>query len=221
MEDRIFKYALIISLVIHIGILARMSYSNIHFKVNPVKGIEVVYPNIAVQKLTGVDQAEKQSDMKITLREMTQQLTKEDANLSSFIKDISKMNDDFLHSEAKPKPKESTKVKRKVSVPEIETKKIKNPLYTKYYHDIRNRIRERAYQNYEKFDDGEVYVTFVIVQDGMLRDIKIIENRTNANQYLRRVSLKSVKQASPFPAFPEELKYPELSFNVVISFEVE
>ncbi|MDD3374750.1 MAG: hypothetical protein PHY73_03375 [Candidatus Omnitrophica bacterium] len=221
MEDKIFKYALAFSLIIHIGILARMSYSNIHFQANPINSIEVVYPRITIQKEV-VDREKKQArDIKVNLEKSTQELTKQKSNLSSFMKDMSKLADDLIHPNTKPKSAKSDKAKRKISVPEIDSKNIKNPLYTKYYQDIRNRIREKAYDNYEQFDAGEIYITFIIESDGVLKDIKIIEERTNANQYLRRISIRSVQQASPFPSFPEDLKYPELSFNVVISFEVE
>ena len=221
MEDKIFKYALAISLIIHIVILARMSYSNIHFQTNPINSIEVVYPKMAIQNKVVSREKQRMHDMKVNLEKTTQELTEQKSNLSSFMKDMTKLADDLIHGSTKPKIAKSDKAKRKVSVPEIEPKKIKNPLYTKYYQDIRSRIRERAYQNYEQFDAGEVYVTFIIQGDGGLKDIKIIEERTNANQYLRRISIRSVQQASPFPSFPKELKYPELSFNVVISFEVE
>ncbi|MDP8265073.1 MAG: TonB C-terminal domain-containing protein [Candidatus Aceula lacicola] len=221
MEDKIFKYAIAISLIIHIGILARMSYSNIHFQTNPINRIEVVYPKMTVQNKVVAQEDQRTRDMKINLEKTTQELTEQKLNLSSFMKDMTKLADDLIHRNVKPKIVRSDKAKRKVSVPEIEPKRIKNPLYTKYYQDIRSRIREKAYQNYEQFDAGEVYVTFIIEDDGGLKDIKIIEERTNANQYLRRISIRSVEQASPFPPFPEGLKYPELSFNVVISFEVE
>jgi len=35
------------------------------------------------------------------------------------------------------------------------------------------------------------------------------------------VAEKSIFDASPFPAFPKDLDYPELSFNVIISFQIE
>ena len=221
MEDKIFKYALAISLIIHIGILARVSYSNIHFQTNPINSIEVVYPKITIQNKVIGDEKKRSSDMKLNFKKTTQELTKQKASLESFMKDMTKLADDLIHPSAKPKSVKSDKAKRKVSVPEIDSKRIKNPLYTEYYQNIRSRIREKAYYNYEQFDAGEIYITFIIQNDGILKDIKIIEERTSANQYLRRISIRSVQQASPFPPFPEGLKYPELSFNVVISFEVE
>ena len=60
----------------------------------------------------------------------------------------------------------------------------------------------------------------MLSSDGSLKEIKIINNKTVANDYLRNVGLRSIKESSPFPAFPFDLKYPELSFNIVISFEI-
>ncbi|MDP8265542.1 MAG: hypothetical protein P9M07_01205 [Candidatus Aceula meridiana] len=141
--------------------------------------------------------------------------------LDSLTKDISKLSEDFFQKGQKPKQPAEKGTKRKVSVPALEAQQIKNPLYLDYYKEVRSSIRERAYVNYQQFDSGEVYLAFIVEASGELKQIRIIEERTKANQYLRRVSVQSVKEASPFPPFPEELKYPELSFNVVISFEVE
>jgi hypothetical protein len=33
------------------------------------------------------------------------------------------------------------------------------------------------------------------------------------------VGVKSVQEAGPFPPFPQDLNYPELTFNVSISFQ--
>ncbi len=163
---------------------------------------------ITIQNEVVANKKKQAHDMKVKLEKVTQELTKQKASLSSFMKDMSKLADDLMHPSAKPKEAKSDKAKRKVSVPEIESKNIKNPLYSKYYQNIRSRIREKAYRNYEQFDAGEIYITFIIQSDGILRDIKIIEDRTSANQYLRRISIRSVQQASPFPPFPEDLKYP-------------
>lgn len=218
MEDRIFKYALMLSLLLHIVVLLRLSYSNIHFFSQPVKSLEVVYPKITIEKGAISKKKKPLKGMKVELENQPVS-TKE--RLDSLMKDISKLSEDFFHKGQKPKQPGEKGAKRKISVPALETRQIKNPLYLDYYKEVRSRIRERAYVNYKQFDSGEVYLTFIVEADGELKRIKIIEERTKANQYLRRVSMQSVKEASPFSPFPEDLKYPELSFNVVISFEVE
>ena len=110
--------------------------------------------------------------------------------------------------------------KKTVSVPALQSEKINNPSYANYYSLVRGRIKQRAYFNYSEYYAGEVYVTFILTSDGTLKELQILEDRTTGGQYLRTIGLKSVKEASPFPPFPKELHYPELTFNVVISFQV-
>jgi outer membrane biosynthesis protein TonB len=111
-------------------------------------------------------------------------------------------------------------MKKTVSVPVLESEKINNPSYQNYYSLVRARIRQRAYFNYAEYYAGEVYLTFILNNDGSLKDIKIIEEKSSGGPYLRTIGLKSIKEAVPFPQFPKELNYPELTFNVVISFQV-
>jgi len=86
---------------------------------------------------------------------------------------------------------------------------------------VREKIRRAAYQNYSRIDTGEVFLSFIISNDGYVRDTNLVEEKSSTNFYLREIALRSIKEASPFPNFPKELDYPQLSFNVVISFEVE
>ncbi|MDD5116385.1 MAG: TonB family protein [Candidatus Omnitrophica bacterium] len=112
-------------------------------------------------------------------------------------------------------------IKRKVSLPKIEMARINNPSYISYYQLVREKIRRSAYQSYIHNEVGEVYLSFVISNDGYVKDIRLIDAKTNASEYLKRIALKSVRDASPFPNFPKELDYPQLSFNIIISFEIE
>ena len=103
----------------------------------------------------------------------------------------------------------------------MKSEKINNPVYLDYYQIVRNKIKERAYRNYSRTDAGEVYLTFVLASDGSLKQIKLVDEKTSGGAYLKDVGLKSIRDSSPFPSFPRDLAYPELSFNVIISFEVK
>ena len=94
-------------------------------------------------------------------------------------------------------------------------------LYKSYYQTIRERIRNFAYVNYLRYGEGEVYLSFILSSDGSLKDIKIFDAKSTNDAYLRDTALKSINDSSPFPSFPKSLAYPELSFNVIISFEVD
>jgi len=112
-------------------------------------------------------------------------------------------------------------IKKKITLPPIDIEKIKNPSYINYYQIVREKIRRAAYQNYLREEEGEVYLSFIIADNGPLKDVRILGDKSSNSTYLKDVALRSIQAASPFPAFPKELDYPQLSFNVVISFEIE
>ena len=112
-------------------------------------------------------------------------------------------------------------VKKKIVIPPIDIKKINNPIYVSYYQTVREKIRHSAYNNFAQAEEGEVYLTFTVSSDGYIRDIRLVEEKSSPNPYLRKVGFASIKQSSPFPNFPKELDYPQLTFNVIISFEIE
>jgi len=112
-------------------------------------------------------------------------------------------------------------VKKKVTLPEIGVDKNASPSYMNYYNLVREKIRRTAYQKFTRLDAGEVYVSFIISCDGTLEKVRVNEEKSVSNRYLQEIALSSIKDSSPFPKFPAELDYPQLSFNVVISFEFE
>ena len=112
-------------------------------------------------------------------------------------------------------------VKKKITLPPIDLDKINNPSYISYYQIVREKIRRAAYQNYTRAEVGEAYLSFLIFSDGSLKAVQLIEEKSSPSTYLKEIALRSIKEASPFPNFPKELDYPQLSFNVVISFEIE
>lgn len=114
-----------------------------------------------------------------------------------------------------------TAIKKKITLPAIEMAKIDNPSYINYYQIVREKIRRSAYQNYTHNETGEVYVSFIISNDGDIKDVRLAEEKTKANDYLKNIAVRSLRDASPFPNFPKELDYPQLSFNIIISFEIE
>jgi len=94
----------------------------------------------------------------------------------------------------------------------------KNPAYMDYYQLIRERIRLKAYRYYNSDKQGEVFLTFIISNDGKLEGL-YLNNTSSSDKGLVEISLRSIKDASPFPAFPPQLKYPQLQFNISIYFK--
>jgi outer membrane biosynthesis protein TonB len=112
-------------------------------------------------------------------------------------------------------------VKKKITLPPLTDTKITSPVYLNYYQIIREKIKRAAYHNYTSSISGEVYLSFIILNDGTLKLVKRHDGKSSAHIYLKQIAERSIRDAAPFPSFPEELDYPELSFNVIISFEVE
>lgn len=94
-----------------------------------------------------------------------------------------------------------------------------NPAYINYYKIIRGKIRDNAFRYYNQKEEGEIFLSFVVAGNGQLREIYLKKESTN-DETLRNIAARSVKDASPFPGFPRELKeYHQLQFNISIHFK--
>ncbi|MCM8791759.1 MAG: energy transducer TonB [Candidatus Omnitrophica bacterium] len=216
-SDNTFKYALIISMVVHAAIFLNPSVLKLPQKPKDQK-IEINYIKMATTQYAKLEEEKKEINLKTTQRIQIKKIQP-----PPFINKDEIFKNRMMGSLPKPSiPKpDIILVKKIVQLKPIELEKINNPVYTNYYQTVREKIRRSAYQNYNRSDTGQVYLTFIIIADGTLGSCRIIEEKTNANSYLKGVALKSIKDASPFPVFPKELSYPQLTFNVIISFEIE
>jgi len=84
-------------------------------------------------------------------------------------------------------------IKRKITLPAIEMAKIDNPSYISYYQIVREKIRRSAYQNYTHNETGDVYVSFIISNDGYIKDVHLVEEKTTVNGYLKNIALRSIR----------------------------
>lgn len=226
-EDRVIYWALVGSCVLHASFLGFA-----YFVIPPVvkakiKTMEIQYqPKQKANVEKRQSRIESVSDLKESRKNIhaseTVKLIEKQLAGAAFLKDTIVRAQRVDVQDKQPLKMTNLVEKRSISVPVVASQKITNPKYVGYNDRIRDKIRNRAYFYIDdpKFQAGEVYLTFVVTADGNLKDLQIINDRSRANDYLRSVGLRSVKESSPFPPFPPDLQYPELSFNVVISFEV-
>lgn len=219
-------WAIFYSSLIHLIVLVGFTFFTPKPVVKPMKTVEVTYKKITpkpiqtppdtFKEVKVLKKQEVARDFKFELDKPTIPFHQE------VLRDSTKSGDDFKVAK-KDNPRLDTISERRISIPMIQAEKITNPKYLSYNENIRQRIRQRAYSYVDspEFQAGEVYLTFIIGSDGALKECKIIDHKTRANQYLRRVGLLSVQESNPFPPFPADLNYPELTFNVVIAFEIE
>lgn len=225
-DKQFFRIALVISFVLHSFILFGFFQSraelkqleeklkekkrDMNFEVKPKKEFKPV--NVKKIKPESSPPKYRSSEVKKT-RDSAMPLVRENKPVLNHFQSLDK----------RPEKLKGIKVSRQVAVPVLQSSKIDSPAYVTYYQIVRDRIRQKAqeaYNSYEQVKSGNVYMTFILLANGELKQIRIIKDKSVPDAYLHRIGLESVDLASPFPAFPEELKYPELTFNIVITFQL-
>lgn len=224
-EDKVFQIALSVSLIAHGAILFKHSSLNIPSKDKTMQKIEVVYVKPKEKRLEEKKVIHSKQEpflkipSKITADKRIPPPFMDKENISRNKRDSALSMPNF----SKPvlmKP-DVIAIKKKITLPPIDLDKINNPSYISYYQIVREKIRRSAYQNYARTETGEVYLAFIVSSSGYLKGVHFIPEKSTANLYLKEIALRSIRDASPFPDFPKELDYPQLSFNVIISFEIE
>lgn len=221
MEERIFYIAVILSLLFHVALLTRITGQVNVLEQMKKKNPEMVYAAVRPapvknDKVSEISVQQTASAVRVEIPASTQQEISREIPL---FRKTGPEVDTYRMYERQPEKLKGSRVTKEVVIPVLKSEKIDTPTYVSYYQIVRDRIRERAYVNYVKLSIGEVYITFVIRSDGSLDQMQIIESRTIANDFLRQVGERSVREAAPFPPFPAELNYPELTFNIAISFQ--
>lgn len=96
-----------------------------------------------------------------------------------------------------------------------------NSIREQYFLSIRKRIYYFAFKNYNVIATGVVYLHFSILKNGTLENLEVDKDKTEAKAELISRALKAVREAAPFPAFPEDLnQYPKLTFDVELEFNI-
>lgn len=226
-EKKAFQIALIISAIAH-GSVIFSPYFKFTPSADKFKKTEIIYLKTKEEtppKLKAQPLSKRQALPKIIPPQWQNLIFKYKTSRplpTIFTKEkVFKKTDDFLTNKPQLSKPDVIAIKKKIALTPVELKRITNPSYISYYQIVREKIRRCAYQNYTSQDIGEVYISFVISSDGTLTQAKIIEEKSAPNTYLKEIALKSLRDASSFPAFPKDLDYPQLSFNVIISFEIE
>jgi len=208
--DTFFNIALIVSIICHAVLFIPLhGLKKIPLK-KKAKGLEVTYVIEKINKPKPI----KTKLVKNTPPKIEQKAPKQE-----------------LPNPKRPEPQYTTRKAVNIPPPTSQYAKIEIPpelpkdkeaLYIDYYQSIREKIRQLVEKNYMSFlDYGEVCLHFVLTSDGKLLEIRVLEERSTNNPQLKEIVKRSVREASPFSSFPEDLNLKELSFNVTVSFELE
>jgi TonB family protein len=221
--DRVFTIAFILSLATHSALLLERPNPALTFK-RP-QNIEVRYlrnpPAYTQEQLNKLisRQPFSKNEGKITADRRTPPPFVDKDKLFSRTRQIDSR--EGLFTKPLLVKSEIFEMKKKISLPAVDLNKINNSSYVSYYQIVREKIRRAAYDNYIRTETGEVYLSFIISSRGETSDVRLVEEKSSPSKYLREIASKSIADAAPFPPFPKELDYAQLSFNVIISFEIE
>jgi len=234
MEKNLFVTGITLSFIAHALciVLLSLPYLRAGISSKPFKSIEVTYQDLKFQEeekgktsfkdLKVIKDPKSYEDQKLRVLDKKKNMF---STIGDRIKDISKLTGKLRASQKKTHKITTLDLAKRITLPPLSAEKITNPKYLTYNEDMRDTIsrnikqRAYAYVNHPDFEVGEVYLTFVLASQGMLKGVKIIEDKTLANDYLREVALRSIKESDPFPPFPEGFDYPEFTFNLLISFQ--
>lgn len=92
-------------------------------------------------------------------------------------------------------------------------------LDTSYFKLVKKKIDEKIFYPEiarRRNIEGKVKIQFILNNDGNLREIKIL--KSSGNKILDDASIEIIKKSAPFPKFPENLDYKEISFSIDFNF---
>lgn len=94
--------------------------------------------------------------------------------------------------------------------------------YVDYFRLLRERIRQSAMRRYpSRSAQGEVFLTFTVTADGRVINAHLVDAKSTPDPMLRAASLESLRDAAPFPPFPKTLNRPQMTFHIIIAYELE
>jgi hypothetical protein len=236
-ENKSFQLAVLISMLLHFAIFISAPYVGVLPQKEPFETIKVAYFK------EKIEEKEKELPKKLAGQKPGSKLFP--PMLPEALPEVRK--EDMLNPPLEPQPlakpeqvrKENPTVetigpgrtgaviqgngKKFEAVVNEETDSGKKATYIGYYRLVREKIRYYADRNYIKegsASQGEVFLSFVVTSKGELIHIMIMDNRSAKDLLLRDIAINSVRDASPFPAFPQGMNQYQITFNVIISFEL-
>ncbi|MBF0511718.1 MAG: hypothetical protein HQL13_05240 [Candidatus Omnitrophica bacterium] len=218
-ENFIFK-AIFISLAVHTAVLYAayvMRVNDPQFKAMRQARVEISYKP-AYKKPVDVREYPIRMAHKLDLSN-TEKLLKDGESSIGMTKERQMLPFGLMY-ERKPENMRTMELTRKVSITPIKSEKIDNPVYAAYQEMVRERIKERVYANYDKMDDGSVHLAFLVDQYGVLKVARIVPEKTNAPEHLQEITLKSLREASPFPPFLKGMNLTDFPFNIEIQYQI-
>ncbi len=95
----------------------------------------------------------------------------------------------------------------------------KSPLYLSYLHEVKNRIKNSwvlKAGNEILGRDGQLLIVFTLANNGRLLRVEL--DTSSGQAILDQAALTAVRQAVPYPAFPDHIKLKRLNIRAVFDY---
>ena len=223
-QSKVFKNAFLFSLLLHSMILLPMP--SINQKASVDKDEELLLKYLILNNPPAEKKIAPLSQQNIRQYKQKKQRSAQSAEQRAPEKTIAKKplqqrqvekEPSIPERSSEPKCEKKTVTAEKVVAENKENDLKKDKTYLSYYKLINRQLQESVIYP-SNFTDGEVEVSFVLNADGSLRGLEVIDQTSESSYSLRETALQIVRNASPFPPFPESLQKQQLTFNVVICF---
>lgn len=120
-------------------------------------------------------------------------------------------------SEIKPKEGAVARMEKGEIILEKTVNSLTEDSLYKYYNLITNKVMALALLDKPANEKGEIKLAFILAKNGYLIDAPYVSETNNEN--LTPFAVRAIKNASPFPPFPESLKKDKETFMVNLSYE--
>ncbi len=236
MNDKYFRVALLISVIVHLGLiipLRQFNSSEKSFK-NKIKRLELTYSQLREKPFLGNKLPGEAREEEITpktepvkaekLRGLPTCISKRHS-IRPIVKPIFKPETEKeikKHPVKKETPvqKETTDKNEKIAeFKDLDAQEI--PFFLDYYQTIREKIhRQTIYPDLARrnLTEGTTSLSFILADNGELKKVGI--KKSSGNNLLDRTAVWFIKRASPFSPFPEALKQRQLKLSVQISYKL-
>lgn len=224
-----FQLAFLVSILLHSAVFLSVSYTGVLSKEEPLRPIKVAYFKIKETPKKIIGQKPEVSVPYVLppkAPEALPEVKKEDIvnpPPASTRDQVKKEEPTVETISSGSRALIGAKGKKFETVVNDEKDAGKKATYIGYYRVVREKIRYYADRNYLKegsASQGEVYLSFVVASNGELLHIMVIDRRSVDDSLLRNIAINSIRDASSFPAFPQGMNQYQVTFNVVISFEL-
>ncbi len=94
-------------------------------------------------------------------------------------------------------------------------------VFESYFVVVKDRIHQVVRRKYSRASvgEGQVALVFILRSDGRLENVWTVEKMSKADILVKNFARTCVRDAAPFPKFPESLGMNRISFNITIIFD--